>query len=113
MKECSGKKVLIVKVSQNDPLDLSSQKNSPGGQQDQEHYQSILTFKMREDKYNRMSMRCPKFRKYNVSPNTLVSLSEIGIFYCIQLSYANTYGGFTNTPKSKGVPSPGLIWDHY
>ena len=26
MKECSGKKVLIVKVSQNDPLDSSSQK---------------------------------------------------------------------------------------
>ena len=77
MKECSGKKVLIVKVSQNDPLDLSSLKNSPGGQQDQEHYQSILTFKMREDKYNRMSMRCPKFRNYNVSPNTLGSLREV------------------------------------
>ena len=26
MKECSGKKVLIVKVIKNDPLDLSSQK---------------------------------------------------------------------------------------
>ena len=26
MKECSGKKVLIVKVAQNDPLNLSSQK---------------------------------------------------------------------------------------
>ena len=27
MKECSGKKVLIVKVVQNDPFDSSSQKN--------------------------------------------------------------------------------------
>ena len=37
MKECSGKKVLIVKVAQNDPLDSSSQKNWPDGQQDQGH----------------------------------------------------------------------------
>ena len=35
MKECSGKKGLIVKVAQNDPLDSSSQKNWPGEQQDQ------------------------------------------------------------------------------
>ena len=34
MKECSGKKVLTVKMAQNEPLDSSSQKN-PGGQQDQ------------------------------------------------------------------------------
>ena len=32
MKECSGKKVLIVKVSQNDLLDPSSQKYWPGEQ---------------------------------------------------------------------------------
>ena len=37
MKECSSKKVLIVKFDQNDPLDSSSQKNWPGGQQDQGH----------------------------------------------------------------------------
>ena len=35
MKECSGKKVQKVKVVQNDPLDSSSQKNWPDGQQDQ------------------------------------------------------------------------------
>ena len=35
MKECSGQKVLIVKQSQNDPLDSPSQKNWPGGQRDQ------------------------------------------------------------------------------
>ena len=35
MKECSGKKVLIVKVALNEPLDSSSQKNWPGGQWDQ------------------------------------------------------------------------------
>ena len=35
MKECSGKKVQIVKVAQNDSLDSSSQKNGPGGQRDQ------------------------------------------------------------------------------
>ena len=35
MKECSGKKVLKVKVAQNDPPDSSSQKNCPGGQRDQ------------------------------------------------------------------------------
>ena len=37
MKECSGKKVLKAKVTQNDPLDSLSQKNLPGGQQDQGH----------------------------------------------------------------------------
>ena len=37
MKECSGEKVLIVKVAQNDPLDSSSKKNLLGGQQDQGH----------------------------------------------------------------------------
>ena len=37
MKEGSGKKVLMVKVAQNDPFDSSSQKNLPGGQQDQGH----------------------------------------------------------------------------
>ena len=57
MKECSGEKVLIVKVAQNDPLDSSSKKNLPGGQQDQGHevvlhvqeevYQSTLTLKRR------------------------------------------------------------------
>ena len=33
--ECSNKKVLKLKVAQNDPLDSSSQKSLPGGQQDQ------------------------------------------------------------------------------
>ena len=57
MNECSGKKVLKVKVAQNDPLDSPSQKNGPGGQQDQgrgvvlhvqeEVYQSTLTFRRR------------------------------------------------------------------
>ena len=57
MKECSGKKVLIVKVAQNDPLDSSNQKNLPGGQRDQGHEvvlhvqeevnQSTLTLKRR------------------------------------------------------------------
>ena len=61
MKECSGKKVLIVKVAQNDPLDSSSQKNWPGGQRDQgrgvvlhvqeEVYQSTLTFRRRVARY--------------------------------------------------------------
>ena len=37
MKEYSGKKVLIVKVTQDDPLDSPSKKNLPGGQQDQGH----------------------------------------------------------------------------
>ena len=37
MKECYGKKVLIVKVAQIDPLDSSSQKNLPDGQRDQGH----------------------------------------------------------------------------
>jgi len=27
--------------------------------------------------YHRMSMRCPKLRNYNVSPNTLGSLREV------------------------------------
>ena len=31
---------------------------------------------MRVDKYNRMSMRCPKFRNCNLSPNTLSSLRD-------------------------------------
>ena len=49
--------MLIVKVAQNDPVDSSSQKNLPGGQQDQgpevvlhvqeEVYQSTLTLKRR------------------------------------------------------------------
>ena len=34
MKECSGKKVLIVKVAQNNPLDSSSQKNLLDEQQE-------------------------------------------------------------------------------
>ena len=56
-KKFISKKVLIVQVAQNDPLDSSSQKNLPGGQQDQglgvvlhvqeEVYQSTLTFKRR------------------------------------------------------------------
>ena len=61
MKECSGKKVLIVKVAQNGPLDSPSQKNGPGGQQDQGHgvvlhvqeevYQSTLAFTRRVARY--------------------------------------------------------------
>ena len=57
----SGKKVLKVKVAQNDPFDSSSQKNGPGGQQDQGHgvvlhvqeevYQSTLTFRRRVARY--------------------------------------------------------------
>ena len=57
MKECSGNKVLIVKVAQNDPLDSSSKKNLPGGQRhhgyevvlhvQEEVYQSNLTLKRR------------------------------------------------------------------
>ena len=57
MKECSGQKVQKIIVAQNDPLDLSSQKNLPGGQQEQgrevvlhvqeEVYQSTLTFRRR------------------------------------------------------------------
>ena len=53
-KKFISKKVLIVKVAQNGPLDSSSQKKLPGGQRDQEHgvvlhvqrevYQSTLTF---------------------------------------------------------------------
>ena len=35
IKESSDSKVLVVKVAQNGPLDLSSQKNLPGGQRDQ------------------------------------------------------------------------------
>ena len=52
-KKFISKKVLIVKVAQNGPLDSSSQKNRPGGQRDQgrgvvlhvqgEVYQSTLT----------------------------------------------------------------------
>ena len=34
MKDCSSKKVQKIKVAQNDPLDSSSQKNLPDGQQD-------------------------------------------------------------------------------
>ena len=62
MKECSGKKVLIVKVAQNDPIDSSSQKSWPGGQRDQgcgvvlhvqeEVYQSTLTLRRRVAKYH-------------------------------------------------------------
>ena len=37
MKEWSGKKVLKVKVAQNEPLDSSSPKNLLGGQRDQGH----------------------------------------------------------------------------
>ena len=37
MKECSGKKVQKVKVSQNDPVYQSTPKKFPGGQQDQGH----------------------------------------------------------------------------
>ena len=61
MKECSGKKVLKLKVAQNDPLDSPSQKNLPGGQRDQERevvlhvqeevYQSTLTFRRRVARY--------------------------------------------------------------
>ena len=49
-----------IKVAQNDPLDSSSQKNLPDGQQDQGHgvvlhvqeevYQSTLTFRRRTTK---------------------------------------------------------------
>ena len=61
MKECYGKKVLIVKVSLNNPLDSPSQKNLPDGQQGQGHgvvlhvqeevYQSTLTFRSRVASY--------------------------------------------------------------
>ena len=57
MKECSGEKVLIVKVAQNYPLDSSSRWTVPGGQWDEGHevvlhvqeevYQSTLTLKRR------------------------------------------------------------------
>ena len=80
MKECSGKKVLKAKVAQNDPLDSPSQKNWPGGQQDQGHevvlhvqeevYWWTLTFRRSVAKYHGGSMRCPKFRNYDVSPGT-------------------------------------------
>ena len=76
----SGQKVLIVKLSQNDPLDSPSQKNWPGGQQDQGHevvlhvqeevYWWTLTFRRSVAKYHGGSMRCPKFRNYDVSPGT-------------------------------------------
>ena len=56
-KKFLSKKVLLVKVAQNGPLDSSSQKKLLGGQQDQEHgvvlhvqgevYQSTLTFRRR------------------------------------------------------------------
>ena len=55
-----------------------SQKNWPGGQWDQGHvvvlhvqeevYWLTLTFRRRVAKYHRVSMRCPKFRNYDVSP---------------------------------------------
>ena len=80
MKECSGKKVQKAKVAQNDPLDSPSQKNWPGGQQDQGHevvlhvqeevYWWTLTFRRSVAKYHGGSMRCPKFRNYDVSPGT-------------------------------------------
>ena len=59
MKECSGKKMLIVRVAQNEPLDSSSQKNLQGGRGQQhqrrgvvlhvqeEVHQSTLTFRRR------------------------------------------------------------------
>ena len=56
-KKFINKKVLLVKVAQNGPLDSSSQKNLPGGQRDQgrglvlhvqeEVYQLTLTFRKR------------------------------------------------------------------
>ena len=56
-KKFISKKVLIVKVAHNGPLDSSSQKNGPGGQHYQgcgvvlhvqeEVYQSTLTFRRR------------------------------------------------------------------
>ena len=70
MKECSGQKVLKVKVAQNDPLDSPSQKNWPGGQQGQGHevvlhdqgegYQQPITFWSGSSQVP-VSMRCPKF----------------------------------------------------
>ncbi len=60
-----GKKVLMVKVAQDDPLNSSSQKNWPGRQQDQgcgvvlhvqeEVYQTTLTFRRRVAKYQEWS----------------------------------------------------------
>ena len=83
-KKFISKKVLIVKVAHNGPLDSSSQKNVPGGQRDkgrgvvlhvqEEVYQSTLTFKRRVDKYHRMSMRCPQLRNYDVSPGSRESI---------------------------------------
>ncbi len=71
MKECSGKEVLIVKVAQNDPLDLPSKKNGPGGQWDQGHgvvlhvqeevYRSTLTFRRRVDRYQEWSIQQKKW----------------------------------------------------
>ena len=37
IKECSSKKVLMMRKSWNDPLDQPSPKNWPGGQQEQGH----------------------------------------------------------------------------
>ena len=61
MKESCGKKVLIVKVAQDDPLDSTSQKKLPGVQLDQGHgavlhvqeevYQLTLTFRRRVASY--------------------------------------------------------------
>ena len=74
-------------VVQEDPLDSSipAQKNWPGRQQGQgngailqvqtEGYQSTLTFRRRVAKYHRVSMRCPKFRNYDISQSTLLSKS--------------------------------------
>ena len=80
-KKFINKKVLLVKVAQKGPLDSSSQKNWPGGQRDQERgvvlhvqeevYWLTLTFRRRVAKYQRVSMRCPKFINYDVSPKKL------------------------------------------
>ena len=69
MKECSGKKVLIVKVSQNqnDPLDPSSQKNRPSGQQDQGHG---VVLHVQEEPY--LSI---------IEVSKVKELSETGIFF--------------------------------
>ena len=85
-KKFISKKVLLLKEAQNGPLDSSSPKNLPGGQQDQgrgivlhvqeEVYGLTLNFKRRVNKYYRMSMRCTEFRNFDVCPNTLGSLKR-------------------------------------
>ena len=54
MKECSSKTVLIVKMSQNDPLDPFSEKNLPDGQQDQGHG-VVLRLHVQEEQYRSTS----------------------------------------------------------